>query len=956
MAIDRTLQFIDRQQSAYAEAVLIAVANGARGVQIYPSNTETKALAATLREKLPADVNVSVFADLPVAATQGTALTAGPVVVALLPETDEVLPALLHEFLDWESGWLIAPKTKDSSHNKPLFLVSIPKSGTHLLYELARQMGYQDGVELTGFAKPGHWHCLEYSNSHTTAPDFFVDSVRRAPFGNRAHPFPNTPTLFIYRNPLDILVSEANYYHKDGNASFSGYLAGLSFEQRIERLIDDPWLLGSIRERVGRFLPWIDFPNVIPVSYEELVGTRGGGDDKVRSRLIWSLQLKLQVAGVPDRIAEKLFDKESPTFHKGTIGAYRTSLPDSALKKLKKLDQDFIEQLGYGGSNPKTFPFPPLRAEEFRKRTLAFSAVDHNHTPTAVDVCLGCNLVRYKQRYYAIPRRLGEIDLKALNAEQLGGFLSAKKLAELKGLLALGRSEYDQALLRAAQHKTPQIIEEDYAGYNLISFAGKVWAVEIAAGPLDFSNAKALKDGLSDGRLLQTANIDGARLAVDCLLNRRKLDEGLSGLSSIDGKVADVATRLDNQAKRIDARLNEVTVRLEGELQKVAKGSGEGLSELASRLQQSQELLARRLARIAPEGGDGPRIIEENYRGFNLLANGDKVWALDVSAGEVDFADTNWLENLRVSGHLFEADTLDGARVAVLSSELTQSNKALAERIARVVPAAGTGSLLIEQDYRGYNLVAYSNRIWAAEMAAGEIDLADADAVRERLSVGRLLFASSVDGARAQVDRLLDRRAFDEGLARLGALIEGQLKALASRFGSELNQAIQGGNQRIDAVQARVRAVEVLLEGQLKELTSGLEQGLQEVSRENTELLAEMQGHLTDLFEERLKEISGDIERNLINAMQDVDQRIGGVQVQLNAAEALLERRFASLTKNLESGLQQASANTQTQLNDTTALIEQSQKLTVRQLETRLANLERTWWQRLVGTSKKSEP
>lgn len=101
---------------------------------------------------------------------------------------------------------------------------------------------------------------------------------RRSPFGNRHHPFTTSPAPFIYRNPLDILVSKANYYHRDGNAAFSGYLQGRSFEERLPVLIDDPWLFGSIRDRIVGFVPWLA-PNVIPVSFEELVGARGGGDD-----------------------------------------------------------------------------------------------------------------------------------------------------------------------------------------------------------------------------------------------------------------------------------------------------------------------------------------------------------------------------------------------------------------------------------------------------------------------------------------------------------------------------------------------------------------------------------------------------------------------------------------------------------------------------------------------------
>ncbi|MGH7927714.1 MAG: hypothetical protein ACREQV_07955, partial [Candidatus Binatia bacterium] len=359
-----------------------------------------------------------------------------------MPDREEQLPELLLRFLDWEGGCVIAPQTSRYYARNPLFLISIPKAGTHLLYNLTQKMGYRDGVELVDFAQPAYWYCLEYSNSHTAAPDFFIDTVRRSPFGNRAHPFPRTPTLMIYRNPLDILVSEANWYHRDGKASFHGYLSGLSFDERVERLISDPWLLGSIRERVGRFAAWLDFPNVMPVSFEELVGMQGGGDNRVQADLIWSLQLKLQVPGRPDDIVEGLFDRDSPTFFSGNVGGYRKALSDSALAKFNALDQDFMDIFGYGGSDRTSAPFPPRRSEEFRRRSLQLSMVNEDETPLTVEVFLGCNLVRFRGRFYAVPQRLGELNLTALEPGQLNSFISAKTNSELKNLLLLGQEDY----------------------------------------------------------------------------------------------------------------------------------------------------------------------------------------------------------------------------------------------------------------------------------------------------------------------------------------------------------------------------------------------------------------------------------------------------------------------------------------------------------------------------------
>lgn len=697
----RHLEFVDRQQAALVKAVLTAVADGAGDVLLYPVCADANDLAKVLRAELSADVKVRVSSSQPPKRGRPNGRSLGAGVVVLLPDREETLPSLLLGFLDWEGGWLIAPQTARSSKNVPLFVVSVPKAGTHMLFELARQLGYRDGVELTSFARPAHWYCLEYSNSHTTAEDFFVDSVRRAPFGNRAHPFPNTPTLFLYRNPLDILVSEANYYHKDGNTVFSGYFPQESFDARVDRLINDSWMLGSIRERVGRFLPWTDFPNVIPVSYEELVGTRGGGDDAARARLIWSLQLKLQAPGVPERIAEGLFDRDSPTFHKGMIGGYRSSLSVAAMDRIAAFDQDFIEQFGYTGSDRNSFPFPPLRADEFRRRPLAFSAVDHDLTPITLDACLGCNLVRYMQRYYAIPQHLGVIDLRTLSETERAGFESADTVGELRNRLLLGSRDYDQVLLRAAQHKTPQVLQESYLGYNLISFAGRIWAAERKAGPVDFSDPEALASWLADGRLISAGSIDGAKMAVDRLLDRIKAATGLSGLA------ASFESRVDEVAADLKARQDDVAARLEVELQQGVTRNAEATNLLGARLQNDQQALAGRLSRIAPESVGPPRILEEDYRGFNLIAAVGGVWGVKCSAGPIDFFDDLARQAWLADGRLIRADTLDGVRISVdqaalagrideVASRTEELSRDLTERIDEAASRAdGLGQGLV---------------------------------------------------------------------------------------------------------------------------------------------------------------------------------------------------------------------------------------------------------------------
>ncbi len=439
------LKFIKYNPKAYVSACLDIIQQGNKRILLRPFNH----FAADFISKI-AQHNAHVFfyvnkdeCELPlpenVKLLNSDAITIDAVFLLTLEAKD--LSTHLMDYLDLKHGLIIAPITQHYYKNKPLFLISIPKSGTHLLYHLAEIFGYKPGVILNDEPSPGKWYCLEYSNSHTSAKDFFIDTVRRSPFGNRHHPFPRSPAIFIYRNPLDILVSEANYYHKDGKTVFHGYLNNRSFEERLLTLIDDSWLLGSIRDRISNFIPWLEFQNVIPISFEELVGEKGGGSEEEKIMLIWSLQLKLHIPGDPKYFGENVFDKNSPTFHKGGIGSFRKYFTDSAYEKFYNLPQDFVKHLGYDFNYEKSYNLISKRSKEFRARAMIYSETNFQNTPILVERnYLDHDIMGFNSRYYGIPKYL------RLRLEDIRDF-TLKLLTSHENLLGLKQKIHKKFLL-----------------------------------------------------------------------------------------------------------------------------------------------------------------------------------------------------------------------------------------------------------------------------------------------------------------------------------------------------------------------------------------------------------------------------------------------------------------------------------------------------------------------------
>lgn len=465
-----SLEFLSRGGAEFAERGVALARAAQRGLILHPWTEAMRALAARIAREVP-DARLCVHqSEMSAAASPGAAWNEVDAIVFDSAPGD--LATDLLQLLELPFLQVLAPRTDDYFLNRPLFLISIPKSGTNLLLRLAAGLGFEPGITCDEFPLPGMWYCIEGSSTHTMARDFLVDNAQRAPFGNSHHPFVSAPALFIYRNPLDILVSEANYFHLPGNAPFGARLAGLSLEQRLERLLDDPWLLGTVRDRVGGFIPWLDFPNVIPLSFEELVGVEGGGTVDAQVALVWSLQLKLQVPGATRSIASNLYSRTARTFHQGRIGAFRQVMPTDLLGRFRELPQDFMKSFGY--SVDDTPSSMPRRAAEFRHRPLTVAPPVLDEVPIALEYnYLNFNLVRFADWIYAVPQATGPgFDLRLQAERRLRLLPRARSLPELKHRLFVKSVPWGGDSVLMSNYIVARLLRSDAWGGGLRAWLG----------------------------------------------------------------------------------------------------------------------------------------------------------------------------------------------------------------------------------------------------------------------------------------------------------------------------------------------------------------------------------------------------------------------------------------------------------------------------------------------------
>jgi Sulfotransferase domain len=146
----------------------------------------------------------------------------------------------------------------------------------------------------------------------------------------------NVKTLFVIRDPRDVAVSLAHYIGGRGDHPLHfAYSARPDERSRIElAILGDAEVrppAPSLASLLEGFSGWLQSAAAV-VRFEELIGSRGGGDDGVQERTIRVIYDHLGLQP-PARLSERLFSSSSPTFRTGQIGQWRESF-DAGLEAL----------------------------------------------------------------------------------------------------------------------------------------------------------------------------------------------------------------------------------------------------------------------------------------------------------------------------------------------------------------------------------------------------------------------------------------------------------------------------------------------------------------------------------------------------------------------------------------------------------------------------------------------
>lgn len=173
-------------------------------------------------------------------------------------------------------------RVRDASNYPGVLLNSLPKSGTHLVHPLLLSLGFKDYQGFFASTPPLTMRLRDTSeacaavqrimaNELFSAHMFFDSRIERELIDTR------TPSVFIYRDPRAVFVSELNYVqHMNRWHKYNGVLAGMDSEDGVFRLLlegrpDADFFFPSFRERVRRYTDWINSESTVAITFEDLL-------------------------------------------------------------------------------------------------------------------------------------------------------------------------------------------------------------------------------------------------------------------------------------------------------------------------------------------------------------------------------------------------------------------------------------------------------------------------------------------------------------------------------------------------------------------------------------------------------------------------------------------------------------------------------------------------------------
>lgn len=246
--------------------------------------------------------------------------------------------------------------------NPPVLANSFPKSGTHLLLQIVealpnlrnydsfmasmpsftfRERSLEKHLQLIHKILPG-----EVLPAHLFYHHHYNDALHKI----------NCVHFFIYRDPRDVVISDAHYLAEMNrwHRMHKYYNEIDNWEDRVARAIigfNKPNFLydyPNVAERFSRYRGWLEAPDVFLVRYEDLISSnRRKFLQEIAAFYLKRCEVEYSIDDIVSSMEDNINPETSHTFRQGGSGGWKDVFTDRHKIQMKKVAGDLLIDLEY---------------------------------------------------------------------------------------------------------------------------------------------------------------------------------------------------------------------------------------------------------------------------------------------------------------------------------------------------------------------------------------------------------------------------------------------------------------------------------------------------------------------------------------------------------------------------------------------------------------------------------
>jgi len=237
-------------------------------------------------------------------------------------------------------------------------IISIPKSGTGLIANIVRY--------LTNCPRDGFIRDLDWEHANEQRLEYLKSGIRHENATYTTHCLYDTKvlswllsrrglglnTIFVYRDPRDVLVSGMHYVINMIGESHPVYPI-INTSDPLLTMIEgvgnrkqwSPTDYPNIRIHYDLFTQWRD--NIFPIRYEDIISTVPGVHARGATHTVRQLAAYLGVPYCPEALPKALSRKPANKFRVGKVGSWRDEFKPHHTKAFNRVAPNLLHDLGY---------------------------------------------------------------------------------------------------------------------------------------------------------------------------------------------------------------------------------------------------------------------------------------------------------------------------------------------------------------------------------------------------------------------------------------------------------------------------------------------------------------------------------------------------------------------------------------------------------------------------------